>query len=420
MTSFFFSRGGGDVSHAGKFASTIARQLAEKSPAFKDLLCEVISNGTGITDRILKDQWKELLLKPLSKLEAGSFRAPLIIVIDALDECNEEGHIDQVLRLLAETQSLQRVRFRVLITSRPEIPIRHGLSQVADSDRQDFVLHDISRSVVDHDISLFLQHNLVTIRQKWDLAVGWPGKEIIRHLVRKAGGLFIWATTACRFIDEGEEYGPERLSDILEGDSSATKPEDELNKIYITVLEKSISPRLREQERTRSYTILRETLGIIVLLFSPLSAPSLAMLLHTSKEKFDAWLKHLHSILDIPKNPSRLVRLHHPSLRDFLLDPQKCRDAQFRVNEKITHGILANYCIQLMCENLKRDICDLHAPGAEAAKVSPDKIKQCLPAEVSTLASTGYSIFKRAKRSFLTMDKYIYSYRTICFTGLRL
>ena len=35
--SFFFSRGGGDVSHAGKFFTSIAVQLANKSPSLKQL-----------------------------------------------------------------------------------------------------------------------------------------------------------------------------------------------------------------------------------------------------------------------------------------------------------------------------------------------------------------------------------------------
>lgn len=37
----------------------------------------------------------------------------------------------------------------------------------------------------------------------------------------------------------------------------------------------------------------------------------------------------LHSILDIPKDSSCQIRLHHPSFRDFLLDERKCSDAPF-------------------------------------------------------------------------------------------
>jgi hypothetical protein len=33
---------------------------------------------------------------------------------------------------------------------------------------------------------------------------GWPSRQIIKHLVDIAEGLFIWAATACRFIREGK------------------------------------------------------------------------------------------------------------------------------------------------------------------------------------------------------------------------
>ena len=56
MASFFFSRGGGDVSHAGKFVGTIAQQLAQRCTAFKSLLVETISNDEGISSRTIRDQ----------------------------------------------------------------------------------------------------------------------------------------------------------------------------------------------------------------------------------------------------------------------------------------------------------------------------------------------------------------------------
>jgi len=40
--SFFFSRGGGDVNHAGKFFATIAVQLANNLDALKSYICESI------------------------------------------------------------------------------------------------------------------------------------------------------------------------------------------------------------------------------------------------------------------------------------------------------------------------------------------------------------------------------------------
>lgn len=383
MASFFFSRGGEDVGHAEKFVGTIATQLSQRSAAFKSLLVEAISKDEGISSRTLKDQWNGLVLQTLFQLEAGSVQPPLLIVIDALDECEKESNVRQVLHLLSDFRHLDRLHCRVLITSRPEIPVRHGFSIIAGQDHQDFVLHDISRSIADHDILTFLQHALSDIRQKWILTENWPGEEAIRHLVRKAAGLFIWAATACRFINEGGDLcGPDRILDILQGDSSDTEPEEELNKIYTKVLENSISSSLKQREKDKVYQILREALGAIVILYSPLPALSLARLLDRLEENICRVLRGLHSILDVPNDSNRPIRLHHPSLRDFLLSSQRCHDVHFSVDEKKAHEALANHCMRLMSEKLQKDICGLGDPGAKVAQVLREKIACCLPAEL--------------------------------------
>ena len=209
-------------------------------------------------------------------------------------------------------------------------------------------------------------------------------RETIRHLVRKAAGLFIWVATASQFIgDGGTHLGPDRLSDILKGSSSDIEPEEELNNIYTKVLDNSIGAHLKQREKDKAYKMLREALGSIVTLFSPLSAHSLAQMQRMPEHKVGAMLGGLHSILDIPKDPTRPVRLHHPSLHDFLLSPQRCRDPHFWVDEKNAHEALANHCIQLMSQKLnKKDLCGLGDPGAKAAEVPPDKIQHCLPPEL--------------------------------------
>jgi KAP family P-loop domain len=123
MASFFFSRGGADVSHAGKFIGTIAVQLAQRCTTFESILNKAISNDKGICGSTLKDQWNELVLQPLSKLEADSFQSPFLIVIDALDECEKESNIRIILQLFSDFRYLGRLHSRVFITSRPDIPV---------------------------------------------------------------------------------------------------------------------------------------------------------------------------------------------------------------------------------------------------------------------------------------------------------
>jgi hypothetical protein len=314
-------------------------------------------------------------------LDGNNRRSSYIVVIDALDECDCDNDIRMILQLLAEARWLRRVRLRIFLTSRPEIPVRYGLGQIPDIEHQDFVLHSISPAIVDHDIALFLEYNLGLIRRELWLHEDWPGKEIVMQMVHNASGLFIWAATACRYIREGKRYATKRLETILQsGASTTTGPEKHLDEIYTTVLQQSINPEYTNEEKGESYQMLRKVLGSVVILFSPLPIHSLSRMLYVTKEDIGLALVDLHSVLDIVKDQTCPIRLHHPSFRDFLLDKDRCRE--FWVDEKEAHQNLATRCIQLMSQTLKKDICEMHAPGSRASQVESSRIQKYLPPEV--------------------------------------
>ena len=379
--SFFFSRGNGDIGHAGKFFTSIAVQLATRLPQLKRYICDAVVEHRDIATQSLRDQWRQLVLKPLSKLDTD-FHDPLLLVIDALDECDSDKDVRAVVQLFAEARGIKTVRLRIFMTSRPEVPVRYGFHQIPDNEHQDFVLHNLSPSIVDGDIATFLKHEFRVIKHERALSADWPGEQAIQNMIRKSSGLFIWAATACRFISEGKKLATERLSMILEEKSSGTAPERKLNKIYITVLTNSIGPEYDEQEKKHLHELLRRVLGSIVVLFSPLSILSIAKLLNIPREGVNQTLEDLHAILNIPKQQSHPIRLHHPSFRDFLLDEDRCGEAHFWVDEKRAHKDLADYCITLMSTTLKQNICDLQNPGSLTTDVERSRVEQTLSPEV--------------------------------------
>ncbi|KAH9203299.1 vegetative incompatibility protein HET-E-1 [Leptodontidium sp. 2 PMI_412] len=381
--SFFFSRGGGDVGHAGKFFTSLAVQLADAVPSLQTHICDAIRKRSGIANLSLLDQWRELVIRPLKLVQSDKPSSPssYLLVVDALDECDNEGHVRTILQLLAEARSLTTIRIRIFLTSRPEIPIRHGMYDIPQAEHRDFILQNIQPSIVDHDISLFFEHNLGRIRQEWNLGADWPGGEVLRQLVVYASGLFIWAATTCLFIREGRRFARKRLDTILKGSSSAvTAPEKHLNELYLAVLQHSISLDYSHEEKEEARDMLRQILGSTVVLFSALSTSALSRLLQVSREEVDSTFTDLHAILDIPKEPTRPLRLHHPSFRDFLLNKDRCGD--FWVDEKEAHQLVATSCIQLMSQTLKKDICDMHAPGTQASQVDCSRLQEYLPSEV--------------------------------------
>ena len=379
--SFFFSRGNGDIGHAGKFVTSIAMQLATRLPQLKRYICDAVVEHRDIATQSLRDQWRQLVLKPLSKLDTD-FHDPLLLVIDALDECDGDNDVRVIVQLFAEARGIKTVRLRIFMTSRPEVPVRYTFHQIRDNEHQDFVLHNLSLSIVDRDIATFLEHEFRVIKHERALPADWPGEQAISDMIRKSSGLFIWAATACRFISEGKKLATERLLIIREEKSSGTAPERKLDEIYITVLRNSIGPQYSDQEKKILHELLRRVIGSIVVLFSPLSTLSIAELLDIPGEGVNQTLEDLHAILNIPERQSDPIHLHHPSFRDFLLDKDRCGDAHFWVDEKQAHKDLADCCITLLSATLKQNICGLQDPGSLMADVERSRVEQTLLPEV--------------------------------------
>ncbi|KAF1983183.1 purine and uridine phosphorylase [Aulographum hederae CBS 113979] len=383
--SFFFSRGGGDVSHARKFVTSIASQLANSVPSLDQHVCDAIKERRDIASQSLRDQWQQLVLRPLSRL-SGSGAQYYMLVVDALDECDNDKDIRIIVHLLAEAQSLKTARLRIFLTSRPEVPIRNGFVDVPDGDHQDFVLHNISPSIIDQDIGTFLKHGFEKIAKERSLDAGWPGPEIIKRLVYGASGLFIWASTVIRFIHDGKLFAARRLKIIVENSSVGVDAAGKhLNEIYITVLRSCISLKYSHEEVEELLPMLKSLLGSIATLLSPLSTQSLSKLLSTAQDDVDQILDDLHAILIIPEDPALPLRLHHPSFRDFLFEKSRC--AEFWVDEKQAHEILADRCIRLMEISLKQDIYSVKAPNMLIADAETTRIEQCLPPEVQYACS---------------------------------
>jgi hypothetical protein len=95
------------------------------------------------------------------------------------------------------------------------------------------------------------------------------------------------------------------------------------------VLRHSIPAKGSEEEKEEFFSMLRVILGGIVTLLSPLSVHSLSSLLRHRPEEVNEYLESLHAILDMPRDHTHLLRLHHPSFRDFLINKDRCNYSSF-------------------------------------------------------------------------------------------
>lgn len=152
------------MANAAKFVTSIAWQLAISVPSLNQYIGDAIKMR-DIASQSLRDQWQQLVIHPLSKLSGSGGHFPYILVVDALDECDNEKDISIIVHLLAEARSLKTAHLQVFLTSRPEVLIRNGFREVPDREHWDYILHNIHPTIVNHNISPFLAHNLGKIGQ---------------------------------------------------------------------------------------------------------------------------------------------------------------------------------------------------------------------------------------------------------------
>jgi hypothetical protein len=98
-----------------------------------------------------------------------------------------------------------------------------------------------------------------------------------------------------------------------------------------------------------------------------ISLPEVVTLVHTF---VDARLLMTESPLDAIADTTSL-RVCHDSLRDFVVDPQRCLVKQYLISSEENHEALLLRCLSLLNEHLRQDICEIRNPGLANAEV-PD------------------------------------------------
>ena len=103
--SFFFKRGEGDRSKAARLFTTIARQFVYKLPLVAQHILDAIKTNHAIAEKTMKEQFEKLIIQPLGKVGSDA-QNPLriVVVIDALDECDREEDIRALIGLLLQAK----------------------------------------------------------------------------------------------------------------------------------------------------------------------------------------------------------------------------------------------------------------------------------------------------------------------------
>ena len=351
-SSFIFLRKEQSKREVHHLFTTLARDLSDRYPSFKSALGRAVKDNSSLRvgTRDYETLFQSLILEPLKDLHVVG---PILVVIDALDECGNATGRTGLHTFLAKNLSRLPPNFRVLITSRPEDGIESALVRAPSVRIRNMTDAELAATTHD-DILVFLKERL-------------PSDEFTNYgdaLAIKAEGLFQWAAVASQFIlDPPGRFGYSKkkcINHLLKAGANRDG-QDPLDELYKEVLEGYFSDR-------EARLLFRSVVGQLIASTEPLSIRSLTTLRrHTdSDDAGDAdddavvmLLRRLGSLLSNVNSPNENLPIIplHTSFRDFLTNREKSGD--FWVDLCDIHCQMAHSCLGLLLNGLKFNLCNL-------------------------------------------------------------
>ncbi|KAF8555069.1 hypothetical protein OG21DRAFT_1439273 [Imleria badia] len=365
----FFTRGVAARNDPAMLIRTLAHQLGEFDHRIGSAIAKAIEEIPSIRQAPLRCQFQKLLVEPFASLDDCLREGPILIVIDALDECGQSGAREELLKVLASESARLPPTVRIFITSRAERDIRSAFSSYPHIFSREI---DITSPTNEQDVRTYIHHRMVHIRlqNEWlELPSDWPGKAQTEALALRASGLFIWAYTACRYIEKGQDP-EERLSQLIHSALYADA-EAALDGIYITALESA-----GIWDDVAFATDFREIVGLVIVAENPLTAHTIDLLnanmegrrrrpcLHT--------IRHLGTVLQWAEE--KPICVMHPSFADFITEKRRSRSDMWFIDRSAEHLRVARLCIARLGKTLEKNIGGL--------KLSTSGWKVALPEDI--------------------------------------
>lgn len=387
--AFFFSVNG--RSKPKELFTTIAYQLSTQFPNYRDVVDLQIRRDKTIVYKTIASQFRELIIKPLQKLEGDKMgigkRVP--IFIDGLDECEDEDAQCEIIEMVSAAARDGAIPLCWAFFSRPEPHIEATFAEVDIALLCHKSILPISREA-DGEIELYLRNGFENIlrRRNISLKSRWPPDSDIATLVNAAAGLFVYPATVLRLVASAGSFPEERLRAILAaisdrgGKSSrsagSTSPFAQLDAMYTLIMQR-ISPemlpdvllfcamlcfrRSQGSHDSRGVIIHSNTLGFSELKFKTV-CNQLNAVLHFQDQQMPLAFDHTidtsrpfqYTCPEVVRQLRRsiysslggTISFYHKSFLDFLADPT--RSGAYCVASPPFHNALFEHCLKLQLE----------------------------------------------------------------------
>jgi hypothetical protein len=356
-----------------KIFITIARDLADRNLIFRQTLTSALQDDEELRETTnLMNQWQEFVVRPTG-MASRAVAAPVLIVIDALDESGEAHSREDILLVLA---SKLPANFRILVTSRPLEDV-HNVLDTAPHVRH-VSIDDIPAVSTERDIQFYISTRLAGELNAFD-----DGH--LKILAQKSDGLFELARLACEYIRCANKAGidpMDRFKAVFAGTSEFRTGTSLLDDMYRCILAEIIP------DDTEALNIFHSVMGQVLASLEPLSMAALtAMRLHFVGEdgrcEVERVIRPMGLLVTSTTDPQTPIHPLHSSFYDFLTD--RSRSDKFFIDLSLIRSNLAFASLRVMKAGLCFNICSLENSYLPNSAV-PDlekRVNEFIPAELS-------------------------------------
>ncbi|KAI9446895.1 WD40 repeat-like protein [Lactarius psammicola] len=378
--SFFFKRDSEKLRIPANLLHTVAYSMALRHEPYRKALIGVLKTDATIECEALSIQFDALLRKPLSAMsnisststsDPPSNRAIVVVVIDALDECDDPRSVSSYL---AEMVGLAPW-LRIIVTSRPLDEIEADLCRAVWMTHLNLFTVNASEDILKFTQSRFAPGGpLRRLRSQ-------VTEEDIQVLAVKSHGLFVWIQTVLSYLTNFTYVGTqlEEMKGILSSGTAASL-EKELDQLYLRVLRSVAGTSPDYQDAVKNLvgfiyvTSRNRSLPCRGLhAFIPTPNPNVVV---TPEDVNDLRIK-LAAVITIDLETEAL-RVCHPSFLDFVAS--EARSQEFWTNLEVLDSTMAQRCFSILKAGLKFNIC-----GLESSRLRNNEIpnlKQRIPQEL--------------------------------------
>lgn len=311
---FFFQHHLGRRSNPKMLVQSLCHQFQSAIPGYSKLVeTEIVTiDPESLT---VFELFSYLIKEPLSRLSC--VQKSMMIVIDALDECDYDSRSDLLKILIRDFIKLPRW-LQIILTTRPDKKILHSLKRVKSIIE---IIPEDSRNL--DDIRLFLRDFLVNKMSADELHSG------VELLVEKSEGMFLYFHYAIDTLEDQEQVSLEELKSLLP---------DGIDDYY----ELNFS-RLYESIGQNKYQVFLQG---ILMARSDFPQNLLGPLLEINDEEAKKIMAMVSTLFPIHNGS---ICIFHKSLKDWLLD--KDLAGKYAVDPLAGHKHLA-----ILCQDQLKDL----------------------------------------------------------------